>query len=94
MGARRDARYCSPACKQRAYRERERQAEANYRNIEFVQKQCDYCTRNIAVQGAEDRLVRQDALYCGPRCRKLAYERRRQGAHLRETMGITLTRLR
>lgn len=90
--SRSSARYCSPGCRQRAYRQR--LVEITIDEISrWADQHCDYCSKSLpaAVKGkAGPRLLRRDAVYCSDRCRGRAYRKRKRGEELRKSAGISL----
>lgn len=81
--------YCTPACRQRAWRHQDREEEVSYRELDSLL--CDYCASAVpALHGRGRRLKRIDSRYCNTRCRAKAYRQRQQGASLRAALGITL----
>jgi hypothetical protein len=96
MTDRASARYCSPACRQRAYRQRVVAATADELKA-WSDQNCDYCTKLLPVTTKSKvgrRLVRRDAVYCSSRCRGVAYRKRKEGEQLRKSAGISLPQRR
>lgn len=88
-GSRRSRRYCSAACRTKAWRWKREREEGWRTNVEFVaalregrpyhrpKKRCPICKgwwfTGEATGGNRKRV---DALYCSPRCRTRAYRKR------------------
>lgn len=82
--ARRDARFCSDACKQKAYRRRadpevgtihrEKQRQTNIaitKHMTTKTLNCEYCGRSLEVSVSHTNL-----LYCSNACKQAAYRQR------------------
>ncbi|MEU8258560.1 hypothetical protein AB0C06_30320 [Micromonospora inaquosa] len=88
-----NARYCSPKCRQRAYRQRSVALTIYRASAVSDDQHCDYCSKNLptVVKGkAGLRLLRIDTVYCSDRCRGQAYRKRKRGEQLRKSAGISL----
>lgn len=85
---RKDARFCSDACKQKAYRRRvdpevgsihrEKQRQTNIAiTKQLVTKKlaCDWCGRPLEVS-----VLHTNLMYCSNACKQKAYRQRRQSA--------------
>lgn len=93
--ARTSTKFCSPSCRQKAYRARLVDEETDYRRDRFGRRRCDFCPREIPFTRARNgalRLTRDDAAYCSARCRQKAYRLRLNGQKLREELGIRVPR--
>jgi len=97
-GARAGTKFCSAACRQKAYRRRSQWHEAADRNrTAYRRPGCDFCQKQlptVSTASASLRLSRSDAIYCSARCRQRAYRLRLHGRKLREELGILVARLR
>jgi hypothetical protein len=86
--ARLGTRFCSPACRQRAYRRRETNLNIQFIRLTEGTRRCDFC--NVSMSAAR----RIDARYCSARCRQRSYRVRLGGQKLREGLGINVIRRR
>ncbi|MEU6721971.1 TniQ family protein [Nonomuraea sp. NPDC046802] len=72
--ARKDAEYCSNACRARGGRARRRQQQIDERSA--TSRQCPACLRDITGQGQS----RSDLVYCSAACRTRAWRTRTTGS--------------
>ncbi|WP_181800373.1 hypothetical protein [Streptomyces ipomoeae] len=96
-GSRRSRRYCSAACRTKAWRWRREREEWFQTNVEFVaalregrpyrrpKVRCPVCKGWWFVGETSAVRKRVDAVYCSPRCRTRAYRQRRSRSE-----GVTL----
>jgi len=88
---RRDARFCSQACKQKAYRRRadpemgtvhrEKQRQTNIaitKQTKIKTIVCDTCGREFV-----RTILHTNQIYCTPACKQKAYRQRQAAAHKR-----------